>query len=671
MDDVERRIEELREEIRRHDYLYYVLAQPEITDREYDMLMRELQELERRRPELVTPDSPTQRVGGQPIEGFQPVSHEIPMLSIANAYSREEVREFDQRVRRGLGGQAVRYVVELKIDGVALSLLYENGVLVRGATRGDGHTGDDVTANVRTIRSIPLRLHEKGGVPERAEVRGEAYMTHEELTRLNREREQRGEPLFANPRNATAGTLKLLDPKIVAERRIRFFAYDVGVYTSGGLNSHWETLEKLKALGLPVNPHRKLCESIDEAIEFCDHWEEERHALEYEIDGMVIKVDSWEQRRVLGATSKSPRWVIAYKFAAEEAVTRLLDVQVQVGKTGTLTPVAILDPVQLSGTTVSRASLHNFDEIERKDIRIGDCVAVQKAGEIIPQVIRALPDRRTGDEKPIPVPTECPVCGAPVRRIESEVYIRCTNLACPAQRKERIRYFASRGAMDIEGLGSVLVDQLVDKGLVRDVADLYRLRVEDLAALERMGEKSAQNVVNAIEESKSRGLARLLTGLGILHVGSHAAEILARHFGAMDALMQASVEDLEAIPEIGPTTAQSVWEFLHDERNQDIIRRLREAGVKMTEEVETATEQPLAGKTVVVTGTLRGYSRQEIQDLIKRLGGKASSSVSGKTSFVLVGESPGSKLQKAQQLGVPFVTEEEFERIVRGEQPAP
>ncbi|GMU92196.1 MAG: DNA ligase [Candidatus Hydrogenedentota bacterium] len=657
--------ERLRKEIERHNRLYFVDAAPAITDQEFDALVKKLEALETKYPELVTPDSPTQRVGGEPLAEFETVEHAAPMLSIDNTYSPDELRAFDDRVRRGLAGGKPEYVVELKIDGVAISLRYEEGRFVRAATRGDGLQGDDVTANVKTIRAVPLRL--EGRPPALLEVRGEVYMRRKELERLNTLREEAGEPPLANPRNTTAGTLKLLDPRQVAQRRLDLCVYDVAPLEGAELTTHWETLRRLRSYGFPTSPHSMHCKNIDEVLKAVDRWETKRHELDFEIDGLVVKVDSAQQRRTLGATSKSPRWVIAYKYPAQVARTRLKSITVQVGKTGTLTPVAEMEPVQLAGTTVRRATLHNFEELARKDVRIGDMVEIQKAGEIIPQVLRAIPELRPKGAKPFPVPTKCPECGGEVHKDPDGVYLRCLNSGCPAQLKERLRYFAARTAMDIEGLGPAVIEQLVEKRLVKDVSDLYRLDVETLANLERMGTKSAANLVEGLEASKGRPLSRVLNGLGIRHVGEHTAEVLAEHFETIDRLMNAPVEELREIPEIGDVVAASVHDFFHTDENRALIDRLRAQGVKMPE-VRAAERgpQPFAGKTFVVTGTLQKYSRDEIHARIKSLGGKAASSVSGNTDYLVAGESAGSKLSKARQLGVAVLTEAEFEKLAGG-----
>ena len=663
--DAAPRVEALRREIERHNYLYYVKAQPEIGDREFDRLLEELAALEAAHPELVTPDSPTQRVGGETVEGFPTVVHRVPMLSIANTYNEGDVREFDGRIRRLLPEEAIEYVVELKFDGVAVSLWYENGCFVRGATRGNGRVGEDITANLKTVRQIPLRLACEGGPPAVVEVRGEVYMSHKSFQRVNADRERNDEARFANPRNATAGSLKLLDPRIAAKRGLLIFAYSAGYLEGVSFDTHWQTLEALRGFGFPVNEHVQLCSGIDEVLKACAEWETKRRELPYEVDGLVVKVNSREQQERLGATSKAPRWVMAYKFAPDEAETTVMEVGVQVGKSGVLTPVARLEPVLLSGTTVQNATLHNFEEVARKDVRVGDRVIVQKAGEIIPQVVRVLKEMRKKKTRPVAPPTKCPECRGAVEKDDQGVYWRCVNPLCPAQRKERIWYFAARTGMDIEGLGPAVIEQLVDRKLVHDYADLYSLRLEDIEALERMGGKSAQNLLDALEKSKSRGLAPLLAALGIRHVGVHAADVLAAEFGSLDRLAEASVAELEIIHEIGPVMARTIADFFGKAETRKLINDLKKAGVKTTSEAPVrAAASPLLGKRVVVTGTLATYSRKEIEDLIKQLGGRPASSVSKKTDFVLAGESPGSKVAKARQLGVTVISEQEFNEMI-------
>ena len=664
--DARQEIERLREEIRRHDYLYYVLARPEISDREYDRLFERLRQLEAEHPELITPDSPTQRVAGQPLEGFTPVRHAVPMLSIDNTYNEAQLREFDERVRRGLGGEPYAYAVDPKIDGVAVSLRYEDGQLVLAATRGDGTTGDDITQNARTIRSVPLRLR-ANDLPRVLEVRGEVYWPRSAFARFNAERAARGEPTFANPRNATAGTLKLLDSRLVAERPLAFMAHGFGQIDPLPVGTHHELFDLFAKWGIPVNPHRRLFDGIEPVIAFVREWESKRLLLDYETDGLVIKVDRFDQRDALGRTSRFPRWCIAFKYAAERAESRLHSVRFQVGKLGTITPVANLEPVQLAGTTVKSASLHNFDQIQRLGVMIGDTVLVEKAGEIIPQVVQVIAEKRPKEARPILPPTKCPSCGQPVMKSDEAVALRCANASCPAQVKERLRYFCGRDQMDIEGVGPALAEQLVDRGLVRDAADLYTLkdRWPELLALERMGEKSARNLLDSIEQSKSRPLARLLAALNIPHVGAATADALAQHFGTMDRLMAADLADLQQVPGIGPEVAGGIREFFDLPATKELIERLRAAGVNFTQPKRILAEaQPLAGKTVVVTGTLKKYSRKDIQDLIVRLGGKAAGSVSRKTDYVIAGDEAGSKLDKARELGVRVLSEEEFEALV-------
>ncbi len=660
------KLENLRAKIRYHDGKYYVENVPEISDYEYDQLMIELRSLESSYPKFVTSDSPTQRVGGEPVSEFTQFEHRVPMLSIENTYSDEELGEFDKRIRRMLKDvDDIEYVVEHKIDGIAITLWYENGIFTRGATRGNGSRGDDVTTNLRTVKGIPLRFlcTDQTKVPPVIEIRGEIYMPNKGFQLLNQKREEEGELQFANPRNAAAGSLKLLDPHTTAKRPLRLFAYSLGFCGDSEFSTHIECLKLIEKLGLPVNPHYKLCKDIDEAISYCNSWETKKGSLDYQIDGMVIKVNSLELHDRLGSTSKAPRWVMSYKYHPEDATTKIDTITVQVGKTGTLTPVAELNPVLLSGTMVSRASLHNFDEIERKDIRVGDFVVVQKAGEIIPQVVKVLMKKRTGGEKPFDVPERCPACESDV--IKEEVSLKCYNPLCTAQAKRRIIYFASRNAMDIEGLGPALIAQLVDKNVIKDYADIYSLKIDDLVPLERVGEKSAQNLINAIEESKARDLHCLICALGIQNVGTNAAEVLSKSFSTLDKLMNASVEELDEIFEIGEITAKSIVDFFLNSQTQDVISKLKAAGVNLNAtHNETNTVSGISGKSFVVTGTQNGYTRKEIEDIIKNLGGKVSSSVSGKTDFLIAGESPGSKLGKAEKLGTTILNEEEFENLI-------
>lgn len=664
--NVAQEIAKLREELRHHNYKYFVEAAPEISDTEYDRLMNRLKELEAAHPEQVTPDSPTQRVGEEPVEGLQPVEHRVPMLSIDNTYSIEELTKFGQRTEKLLPGEKVEWVVELKIDGVAVSLIYENGLLVRGVTRGNGRVGDDVTHNIRTIASVPLRLL-SDGIPPLLEIRGEVYMKNSDLVLLNEEQKARGEQAFANTRNVTAGTVRLLDPRTAALRHLRFFCHGVGFAEGLQVKTHMEFLEKMASLGIPITPEVQSFPSFDKAVEHCEELIGRLHELDFEIDGLVLKVNSFEQRARLGATSKSPRWVIAYKFEKYEGTTKVNGIRVQVGKTGTITPVADLEPVNLAGTVVSRASLHNADEIQRKDVRVGDVVVVEKAGKIIPHVVRVEKHLRQEELPEFRFPKKCPVCGTAVVKDEGGVYIRCPNPECPAQLKERIRYFASRNAMDIEGLGDKLVDQLVDGGLVHSLGDLYRLTLDQLVNLERMGRKSSENVLAGFEASKDRGLARLLNALSIRHVGARVATVLADAFGSMDALVKASEEELSRVNEIGPIIAKSVHQFLHSDYGQRTIADLARVGVKMESTRPAArAARTLEGKTLVVTGTLSKYTRDEIHDLIAQHGGHAASSVSKKTDYLVAGESAGSKLAKAQTLGVPVLTEDQFESLLKG-----
>ena len=659
------RIDQLREQIWYHDRKYYTEADPVISDLEYDRLMGELSALEQQHPELVTPESPTRRIGEQPVEELSSIDHQVPMMSIDNTYSVEELRKYSERVSKLLGDEPVEWVVELKIDGVAVSLIYEHGVLVRGATRGNGRTGDDITHNVRTIRDVPLRLY-GGGFPRSLEVRGEVYMTNSGLVKLNETQRDRGESLFKNTRNSTAGCIRLLDPRICAERNLRIFCHGVGHHDGLRATNHMEFLEEIDGYGIPPTPMVECFSTFDAAVNHCDVLIERLHELDFEVDGLVIKVNRFDQRERLGATSKSPRWLIAYKFEKYEATTCVNAIHVQVGKTGTLTPVAELDPVEIADTTVSRASLHNADEIRRKDVRVGDVVVVEKAGKIIPHIVRVEKHERTSKPSAFRFPKSCPDCGTIAVQDEGGVYIRCPNLQCPAQVKQRIRFFAGRNAMDIEGLGEKLVEQLVDQNLVTGYGDLYRLKMEDLVGLDRMAEKSATNLLNGIRASENRGLARLLNALSIRHVGSRVAGVLAEQFGSIDAVCMASVEDLSEIDEIGPTIAESVHDFVHSQYGRETLEDLSALGIdmKIHPKNESSVGGALVGKTVVVTGTLSNYTREEIKDLIQRQGGRVSPSVSKKTDLVVAGENAGSKLVKAQQFGVRVITAEELERLL-------
>lgn len=662
------RAAELRTVIDYHNHKYYVEAAPEVSDREFDRLLQELIDLEKRHPELATPDSPTRRVGGKPVEGFDKVRHRAVMLSIDNSYSADDLRKFDADVRKGAGSGAVAYTVELKIDGVSISLAYENGVLATAATRGDGEVGDDVTNNVRTIGSVPLRLNTKTP-PKLVEVRGEIYMTRGELVRINAERAKEGEPPYANTRNLTAGTLKQLDPKEVAKRKMALFAYAVGGTDGIAFDTQEELLNTLKDWGFPVNPHFTLCDTIDEVIAYCDEWDEKRHDLPYETDGMVVKVNSLVQRQRLGATSKVPRWAKAYKFEAEQGITKLTGVEFSIGKFGELTPVALLDPVQLAGTTVRRASMHNASWVEKMDVRTGDTVVVEKKGEIIPQVVQVVADTRTGAEKPVRWPDACPLCGGPVVKEESATsygYICGNTAGCPAQLAKRIEGYARRDRMDIDTLGEEVAIQLVDTGLVKSVTDLYKLTEKQLLALEGFKQKKAQNLLAGIEASKGRGLARLLSAVSIFMVGESMAEALAEEFPNIDLLLAASKEQLAKVKGFGPKRAGFVYDYFHSPTGEQLVRELRAAGVKLTHDKRAVPVGglPLTGKTVVVTGTLTKYDRSGIEALIKEMGGTATGSVSKKTSYLVAGESAGSKLDKARQLGVTVLTEAEFEALV-------
>jgi DNA ligase (NAD+) len=665
---IEKKINQLREEIRRHDELYYLQEEPEISDREYDELIEKLRKLEQEHPDLVTPDSPTQRVGGRPAEGFPEFFHRRPMLSLDNSYSIEELRAFDERCRKLAGGQSPEYVAELKIDGLSLSIHYDNGVFVRGVTRGDGFRGEDVTANVRTIRSVPLRLRKDANAPGREiEVRGEAYLGRKIFERINAEREEEGESRFANPRNAASGAIRQLDPAKVARRRLDMFAYDAFAGERKPFATHWEALDWMESAGFRVNKHRALCKTIDEVIDFCNAMEVERDDLGYEIDGVVVKVNSTALQDEFGATGKAPRWAIAYKYAARQATTRVNDIIVQVGRTGALTPVAMLEPVQLGGVTVSRSTLHNEDEIERLGLRIGDVVLIERGGDVIPKVIKVIESKRTGKEKKFTMPAKCPVCGGLVSRLEDEAVSRCVAADCPAQLIGRLLHFASRRAMRVEGLGSALAEQLIEKEMVRNVADLYSLKLDDLASLERMAEKSASNVLAQIEASKTRDLWHLIYGLGIRHVGERTAGILARQFGSLERLGQATVETLDDVHEIGLTMAQSIHDWFNDEGNKELCERLKQAGVRTEAEQQQARSQGderFAGKQFVLTGTLPTMTRDEARGLIEEGGGRVTSSVSKKTDFVLAGAEPGSKLDKANDLGVKVIDEAAFKKML-------
>ena len=650
------KIEKLRELINYHNYRYYVLDDPEVSDAEYDSLMKELEALEREYPDLITPDSPTQRVGGAVLSGFQAVTHAIPLLSLANAYSQEELDSFDRRVRELLSSPP-RYTAELKIDGLAISLLYRDGVFIRGATRGDGQTGEDITNNLRTIRSIPLKLREP--LAGDLEVRGECYMDKRAFEQLNKAQEEKGEKLFANPRNAAAGSLRQLDPKVTSERQLNVFLYGLGYSDALPPDSHYETLQWLSSLGFRTNPETQVFDSIDGVKEFIQYWHEKRESLPYDIDGIVVKVDSRVQQELLGTTAKSPRWAVAYKFPAMQKTTKVEDIIVQVGRTGAVTPLAILEPVFIAGSTVSRASLHNEDYVKEKDIRIGDTVVIQKAGDIIPEVVRSVPELRDGSERVFQMPQSCPACGTRLVREAGEAVWRCDNSQCPAKLVEGLVYFASRDALDIEGMGPAVVQQLVDAGLVKNPADIFKLTKEKLLGLDRFGERSAAKLVASIEEAKGRGLARLLTALGILHVGTQTAASLAAYFGSMEKLVTATEDQLAQVPDIGPVVASSISAFFQNPKNIQLIEELKKLGVKMDEPKQSRGEA-FSGKTFVVTGTLSQFSRKEAKDAIESLGGKTTESVSKNTDYLVVGEKPGSKLDKARELGISILDEQQF-----------
>ncbi|MGD0499621.1 MAG: NAD-dependent DNA ligase LigA [Bryobacteraceae bacterium] len=660
MKDPAEEVEKLREELRRHERLYYVLDRPEISDAEYDILMRELRELEERHPELAAPDSPTVRVGGKPREGFIKVAHSSPMLSLDNALDEGELRDFDRRVRELLGGVDYRYVAELKLDGLSMAALYRGGRFTQAVTRGDGSVGEDVTENARTIRSLPLRV--EGGL-EAFEARGETVMNRRAFERLNAEREERGLPRFANPRNAAAGSLRVLEPRITASRRLEYYTYFLLADGRPVFDSHWRSLDELARMGFKVNPHRALCRDVEEILAFCSEWESRRGELPYEIDGVVVKVDSVEQQRALAFTAKAPRWAIAYKYAARQAVTTVENIEVQVGRTGALTPVAQLQPVTVGGVTVARATLHNEDEIERLGLEIGDEVVIERSGDVIPKVVRV--HAQGSYRKKFRMPSECPVCGGAVTREEGEAASRCINTDCSARLKESILHFSSRGVMNIDGLGEALVDQLVDRGLVKSVADVYDLTADRLAALERMGPKSAANVIRNIARSKTNLLPRILTALGIRFVGERTAELMAESFGGLDAIAAAGIEELQRSPEVGPKVAQSVFQFFREPRNRELVDRLRAAGLPF----EYATRRPRSGAaeglTFVLTGALPTLTRDEARKLIEAAGGKVTAAVSKKTNYVVAGEEAGSKLAKARELGVAILTEAQLVELVR------
>ncbi len=664
---VAKEIEKLRDEIRRHEYLYYVKDQPEVSDGEFDRLMERLKELEREHPELISPDSPTQRVGGEPSPEFPKVRHSRPMMSLDNTYSIKELQDWDRRVRELAGRDKVEYMAELKLDGLSMSLIYEDGRLVRGVTRGDGTVGEDVTANVKTIRSVPLRISPQKlkviGSPRTFEVRGEVILTQKAFEKANAQREAAGEPRFANPRNAAAGTMRQLDSRIVAARRLDMFLYFL--YVDGGVPAPRQSaaLDALETMGFKVNPHRHKCSSFEEVQRYIEEYESKRDHLGYEIDGIVIKVDETRLWEELGWTAKSPRWAIAYKYPARQATTEVLDIRAQVGRTGTLTPVADLAPVDVGGVTVSHATLHNMDEVERLGVKIGDTVLIQRAGEVIPQVVKVAKSAAHG--RAFKMPKHCPVCGGEVHRAEGEVAYRCVNAACPAQLKESLLHFAGRRAMNIDGLGDSLVDQLVDKGLVKDVADLYSLSQDQVENLDRMGPKSAANLLSEIEGSRKAGLAHLIYAIGIRFVGERTAQLLADHFASIDKIEQAGLEELCEVEEVGPRIAQSISDFFSEKRNRAVLEKLRRAGLELEQKKLEKIGGKLAGKQFVLTGTLPSHSRDEAARMIEEAGGRVTGSVSKKTDYVVVGVDPGSKLEKARSLGVKTIGEPEFLKLLK------
>lgn len=649
------RINKLRKLIHHHDYLYYVLDKPEMSDHEYDKLFRELKELEKKNPSLITSDSPTQRVGGAPLKSFKTYNHKTPLLSLDNAMDIQELEEFDERVRKGLDKDKIEYVCELKMDGLAVSLHYKKGNFIVGATRGDGSRGEDITQNLKTVRSIPLALTEAVDI----EVRGEVYLPYNEFVKFNEARQESGESLFANPRNAAAGSLRQLDSKVTASRPLDIFLY----YGEAKARSHFETLKHLSKLGFKTNPNSKLCRGIEEVKKYIKEWDKKREKLDYEIDGIVVKVNDLADHKKLGATGHHPRWAIAFKYPPMQSETIIEDIQVQVGRTGAITPVAHLKPVHLAGVIVKRATLHNEDEIKRKGVKIKDHVKVQRAGEVIPEVVEVVKEKRTGKEKEFHMPKACPVCDSKIVRPEGEAVARCVNAACPAQVKGRIILFTTRGAMDIEGVGPALIDQLVEKKYIKDAADLYSLKNEDLKKLERMADKSAQNAIDSIKNSKDRPFERLIYALGIRLVGSRGAMILAQNFPLIDKLMKATQEQLSNIHEIGPKVANSVVEFFKQKENHHLIEKLRKAGVRLESKV-TKGPKPLIGKTFVFTGSMSKYPRPDAEQIVRDLGGIASSSVSKNTDYVVVGEEPGSKYDKAKKLGVKTISEKEFLKLL-------
>ena len=666
MSDPKKTIQELRESINYHNYRYYVLDNPEISDQDYDRFFRELEELEKKYPHLITPDSPTQRVGAPPLESFKTVTHNLSMLSLANAFTEEEIIEFDRRLKRFLKDDTeITYVAEPKLDGLAVELVYLDGVFYVGSTRGDGMAGEDVTQNLKTIKPIPLKLITKKikMIPTRLEVRGEVYIGITSFHELNRQKDEKGEPRFANPRNAAAGSLRQLDSSITAKRPLDIFCYGVGLVEGYSFISQWELLKTLPQWGCKVNPRIQLCTNIKEVVEYYRYMEKVREELDYEIDGIVIKVNELFLQEKLGTISRSPRWALAYKFPPRQAITKIIEIKLQVGRTGAITPVALMEPVSISGVTVSRATLHNQDEIDKKDIRVGDTVVIQRAGDVIPEVMSVVKGKRPDKAVPFRIPPACPVCGSRVVRLQDEAVYRCLNLSCPAQLKKTIKHFASKRAMDIDGLGDKLVEKFVDEGIIKNVADLYALKAKDLVFLERMGEKLAANIIKAIEGSKVRGLDRFVYALGIRHVGEHLAAILAKHYSSIDDLMKAKEDDLMQIKEIGPEVARSIVSFFSQQGNRDLIQQLKNIGIKLIAKKEKK-EGALQGKTIVFTGTLTQFTRHEAEKRAESSGAHVSSSVSKKTDFVVAGVDPGSKYDRAKDLNVSILTEDEFKRVL-------
>ena len=681
MKDIKKEIEELRDKVNFHNYRYYVLDSPVISDAEYDRLMRRLEGLEARYPNLITPDSPTQRIGAKPLEAFGTVTHTIPMLSLNNAFTEEEAKEFDDRVKKLLKisqesevrGQEIEYVAEPKIDGLAIELVYEDGRFTAGSTRGDGYTGEDVTQNLKTIRSIPMRLQKESGVrsqksegkiyplPKRLEVRGEAFLPLKAFEKLNRERKKNGEPLFANPRNAAAGSLRQLDPKITASRPLDIFCYGIGAVEGIKFKTHWETLEALKAFGLKTNPLIKKCTGIEAVLNYHKEMEKNRDNLPYEVDGIVIKVNSLESQERLGVLTRSPRWAFAYKFAPMQETTRIKEIIIGVGRTGALTPVAIMEPIAVGGVIIERATLHNQDEVDRKDVRVGDTVVIQRAGDVIPEVVMVIKEKRPHGVRPFKIPDKCPLCRSRVERVGAIHY--CTGgLSCPAQVKETIRHFVSKRALDIEGLGDKHIEQFVDDGLIKDVSDLYRLKKEDILKLERWADKSAENLIDAIEKSKTPALPRLIYALGVRQVGEHMAHVLAEEFGALEAIIEADKERLLSIHDVGPETAESIFDFFQEPHNIKVIEKLKKAGVVFPQ--MKRTKGKLSGKTFLFTGALESFSRDEAKEVVERLGGKTAPSISKKVDYVVAGTEPGSKYDEAKKLGLKIISEEEFKGMV-------